>query len=578
MEEEIKNKLKEVVKNLFDIDTEPELSRPKDLSHGDFASNIAMQLAASLGKNPREIATQIVENIDKSNFENIEIAGPGFINFKLKSESKVSILKEVLDDNYLNDASNKEKNIIVEFSSPNIAKPFTIGHLRSTIIGESVARILEHLGYNVFRDNHLGDWGASFGKYLAAFEEYNIDLEALMKSEKPIKALVDLYIKYTSDADERPEMKEKARDWFKKLEDGDPVARENWQKCIDISFVEFDRIYKLLGIRFTENGGRGYGESYFEEEMKHVLVELEEASKAGKIDYRDSEGAKLIFFEKSTKLPPLMIIKSNGTTLYSTRDLATDRFRKNRKEYGYPNLTVINEVGGEQREYFNQLYQIEKQLGWYKEGERVHVGHGLYKFKDGKMSTRKGNVIWLEDLLNKAIEKSIEASTKDDLSDDEIKEISKVVGIGAIKWNDLKRDAIHNITFDWDEILNLKGNSGPYIQYTYARAKSILKDSNGLNYDLDSNVLESEEEQFLLKTLANFKNSVERAGKDYAPHIIANYLYELAQGFNAFYNKYSVMNAETDEDKNARLVLTNSVAFVIKKGLELLGIETVEKM
>lgn len=562
----------------FDIKIEV----PKDESHGDYSTNIAMILSKKLGKNPVEIANEIVQKINESEeIDSANVAGPGFINTILNEEAFSEGIYAIANNHNLYAQVVKE-NKIIEFSSPNIAKPFTIGHLRSTIIGDSIARLNEEIGMQVFRDNHLGDWGASFGKYLAAFDLYKIDLDKLLHSERPIKELVDLYIRFNSDIEKNENLKELGREWFKKLEDGDQIARNYWQKCIDISFVEFKRIYDLLDIHFTENNGRGYGEAFFEDEMKHVIEDLHNANKEGLIDFKMNDGAWLIFFDKADKLPPLMILKSNGTTLYSTRDLATDRFRMNHTEYGHPELTVVNEVGNEQKLYWQQLFKVEELLGWYKQGKRIHIGHGLYKFKDGKMSTRKGNVIWLEDILNQSIEQAnqIALENGENLSDEEIKEISHVVGIGAIKWNDLKRDRNIDVLFDWDEMLNIKGDSAPYIQYTYARAKSIVRQYGSFNLNdkgFSFKQFQTEEERNLMKLINEFPQVVYDSAVGYAPNFLCNYIYDLAQAFNKFYNKHSVLNAEKDL-KEARVFLTNTTAEVIKKGLSLLGIKTVEKM
>lgn len=588
MKEELQRSLQKVVQEIYGIEILPNIEAPRDPSHGDFASNVAMIVAGQKRKsgeniNPLEIANKIAEVVNQTGEFTAEAAAPGFINFKFAKDFYNQYVREILENEQDFGKSNLEKvNIIVEFSSPNIAKPFTVGHLRSTVIGDSIARIYEFLGHTVFRDNHIGDWGASFGKYLAAFELYNTDLEALRNDADAPKKLVDIYVQFNKDIESNTELKVAAGEWFKKLEDGDETAIERWKICIEISFKEFNKIYRELDVTFTENDGRGYGESYFEEEMKLVLKDLEQANAEGKLVYKQSEGAMMVFFPKELKMPPLMILKSNGTTLYSTRDLATDRFRKNRPEYGHPNLIVLNETGNEQKLYWNQIFEIEKELGWYVEGQRVAITHGLYKHNEGqKISTREGNVVWLEEVLNKAEEKALEiAKQSESLTETEIKDVAKIIGYGAIKWNDLRRDSKFDIVFDWDEMLNLKGDSGPYVQYTYARAKSILRQFEG---QLEStspapNTLIAEEEIAVSKELSKFPEVVERAAKDYSPNYIANYLFELATVFNKFYAVHSVIKAESEEDKTSRLLLTKATSIVLQQGLNLLGIQTVEKM
>lgn len=383
------------------------IEHPQIESHGDYATNVAMVLFPILKKegnsaytNPRILAEAIVSKLNDqtaclSNYQTISIAGPGFINFTLKPTSYVTELNLITTqkNNYGKSDTHRGKNVIVEYSSPNIAKPFTIGHLRSTIIGDSIANLKQAVGWTVFRDNHLGDWGTQFGKQIYAIKTWGNEAE-IESAQEPVKLLVDLYVRFHQEAETHPEMEDEARLWFKRLEDGDPEARRLWKKCIDWSWKEFSSIYKELGIIHTENDGRGYGESFFEDKMQPVIDILNHAQmlKEGK------EGAQIVEFE-GTKLPPLMILKKDGATLYATRDLATDYFRMH--HYG-TDITIINEVGAEQSLYFQQLFAIETALGWFRKEQRQHVGHGLYRFKDIKMSTRKGNVIWLKDVINEA--------------------------------------------------------------------------------------------------------------------------------------------------------------------------------
>lgn len=543
------------------------LSHPEVATHGDFSCSIALQLAKELKQSPLDIAKKIADSIDKGALiEKIEVLPPGFINIFIKSEV---LLKEAASFANLRNTSvsniNAGKEAIVEYSSPNIAKPFTVGHLRSTIIGDAVANLLEATGYKVYRDNHLGDWGTQFGKQIYAIKYIGEKNEEMIeKSERPIAELVKLYVKFHEEAEKDSSIEDKARQYFKQLEEGDPEMRRLWQRCIDWSFKEFDTIYKKLGVTFTENNGRGYGESFFEDKMDIVLKELETKLSS---EYKENKDAKLIYFPDD-KYPPLMIIKQDGATLYSTRDLATDNFRKN----NYNNVSlIINEVGAEQSLYFQQLYEVEKMLGWFTDGQRVHVKHGMYRFKDMKMSTRKGNVIWLENVLEEARKKAQE------LTKDGTDSIAEVVSIGALKWNDLKRSSHLDIVFDWNDILNMQGNSGPYMQYAYVRTLSILnkaEQTDNLQYDAESL---NEDDITLLKQFYKYPEVVELAAKNYAPHILTTYLYELAQAFSAFYQKNRILKAESSE-RNNRLLITKATSNIIKQGLSLLGIQTVEKM
>ena len=583
------------------------LEHPADVIHGDVATPIALSLFKQVAatnpgaySSPRELAqklsNQIEQQVSTSELPNtqVSVAGPGFINFRLSEAFLASKMTALLTSrlDMPNKAKNKQ-NVVVEYSSPNIAKPFTVGHLRSTIIGDAVANLLEKTGATVFRDNHLGDWGTQFGKQIYAIKTWG-DEAAIEQAENPVKELVALYVKFHQEAEQDPSLEDEGRAWFKKLEDGDPEARRLWQKCIDWSWVEFQKIYDKLDVSFTENNGRGYGESYFEDKMEPVIAELQQ-----KDLLQDSEGAKLVFFPEDT-YPPLMIIKKDGSTLYSTRDLATDKFRL--QQYG-ADVRIINEVGSEQSLYFKQLYEIEHMLGWYTPEQRVHIGHGLIRFKDKKMSTRKGNVIWLETVLSEAYDKVAQVSHADLPEEDRCK-----IAIGALKWNDLKRSVHLPVVFDWDELLNLKGNSGPYIQYTYVRCYSLLqklmilmqKDAseleNGSIVEYFDILLNSKSysqydwqpvEIDLLRNLYTYFEVLEVAAAELAPQQLCTYLHELAQQFNTFYAQQPLLSEiadgvvsleELSPTVQARVLLTVAVAEVLRDGLNILGIKTVTKM
>lgn len=549
----------------IDIDTAP--------AFGDYSCNIAMKLFAGADKthwkSPHALAQDIVDHLDASEMVTASVAGPGFINFSLTTPTLVKHLKEAQQNVFAGLDRVKDKVVIVEYSSPNIAKPFTVGHLRSTIIGEALANLLTIKGYQVHRDNHLGDWGTQFGKLIYAIKQWG-DITDIESAPRPVKLLVDLYVRFHQEAETNPEIEDEARAWFTKLEQGNTEARELWKKCIDWSWKEFDAIYKELGSApFTENNGRGYGESYFEDKMGPVIDELKEKQllKTGK------EGAQIVEFDEALGLPPLMILKKDGSTLYATRDLATDKFR--RETYG-KDITVINEVGAEQSLYFKQLFALEQMLGWYKEGQRVHVGHGFFRLKEGKMSTRKGTVIWLEDVLEEAKKRARElAKTSSKSGDIDITRNSQIIGIGALKWNDLKRSSHLDVVFDWDDVLNMQGNSGPYIQYVAVRCKSILEKAQTPTTDVSS-YSPNEEETLVLRALSKLPDVIDACIEEYAPHYVCTYLYELGQTFNSFYNKHQVLNQ--GEASSFRLLLTEVVGQALEQGLLLLGIKTPEKM
>jgi arginyl-tRNA synthetase len=577
------------------------VSHPKDEAHGDYATNLALLLAKKLGKNPREVAEKLITSLHNDTFlatlidtTKIEVAGAGFINFTLKTEYLLGEMRRAQDENYGRSHKGKDKLAIVEYSSPNIAKPFTIGHLRSTVIGDAVANLLELNGWEVLRDNHLGDWGTQFGKQICAIKHWG-NIEDIEKSENPVKELVALYVRFHEEAEKEPLLEEEAREWFKKLEQGDKEARKLWQQCIDWSYAEFRKIYDLLGIQHSDefNAGRGLGESFFEDKMSTVVAELRKRN----LLVQGKEGAQLVFFPND-KYSPAMILKKDGSSLYHTRDLATDKYRLDNY---HPDL-VINEVGAEQELYFKQLFEMEYMLNWYNPGQRVHVMHGMYRFKEGKMSTRKGNVIWLEEVLEEAVgrawdlqkiiskpdesgyyidSKSLKYSIgarKNIVGFGKRLELAEMVGVGALKWNDLKGEAKRDIIFDWDDVLNMKGNSGPFVQYSYARASSILKkfkiDSEPSKTRKPSNFEDSE--LALMRWLYRYPEVIEEAGRTLSPHMIAGYVYELSARFNSFYQSCRV---EEDGVVNTlRYELTEAVANVLKSGLSALGIAAPEEM
>jgi arginyl-tRNA synthetase len=586
IQEVLANSLHQASKSLALPQVIHALNHPTNLTHGDYASNIALATFPQLTdeqkqtySNPRNLAQSIIDQLKFDSkiqdlTSKIEPAGPGFINFTLSSEFLIRSLKDINQAGSVfgKTSINAGKTVIVEYSSPNIAKPFTVGHLRSTIIGDAVANILEFTGWHVLRDNHLGDWGTQFGKQIYAIKTWG-NLEEIESSEHPVKILVDLYVKFHQEAEKDPRLEDDARAWFKKLEDGDLEARRLWQQCITWSWKEFDQIYQQLGVNFSQefNHGRGLGESFFEEKMTPVIDELNQK----KLLQVGKQGAQLFFFPEE-KFPPAMIIKKDGATLYHTRDLASDKFRKDQFQ---PDL-IINEVGSEQALYFQQLFEMEYMLGWFEPGQRVHIGHGLVRFKDKKMSTRKGDVIWLEDVLREAVDRATTLQHHDESNKVGSEDLAHQVAIGALKWNDLKNSTHHDILFDWNEVLNMKGNSGPYLQYTFARCASVITKSTFTAIDLGSieNYQFRPEELQLLRLFYRFPEVIELAAAEYAPHHLCTYLYELATSYNTFYAHNSILNADTPTQQQLRLNLTHATANILKNGLSLLAIPTPDKM
>jgi len=524
-----------------------------NLEHGDYTSNVAMIYAKELGNNPRALAEEIVQKLGAiPGVADISIAGPGFINFRLEDSYIGHLVSHILDNpnTYGSNTKGTGKKVVVEYSSPNIAKPFSIGHLRSTIIGDALANVLAFSGYEVVRHNYLGDWGTQFGKLLYALTEWS-SIEAIEKSDQKIKDLVALYVRFHAEAETDTTLEDKGREWFKKLEDGDSVARDLWQKCIQWSKIEFDGIYNRLGVHFDKDDG----ESSLEEYMPEVLDIVTQKGIA-----RESEGALAVFFPDDM-YPPFLIRRSDGATLYATRDLTSDYRRK--QLYG-DDVIIINEVGSEQTLHFKQLFETEKMLGWFTEGQRVHTTHGLYRFPEGKMSTRKGNVIWLEDILNEAAEKARLINP----------DVAERVAIGAIKFNDLKRESIKSIVFNWDEIVNLKGDTGPYVQYTYARICALSEKAREQGILAQTGVNDTD----VARLLERFPYIVSLSTQSYKANYIAEYLIQLAGAFNAYYAGNVIVD-DTDMQKSAeRLALAQAVGAVLKTGMQILGVPVIERM
>lgn len=546
------------------------LDTPVISTHGDYATNIALLEAKRQNKTPHEVASDIITILQtnkdmRSLVDEYKVAGPGFINIFLKDRAIAETMKEILNDHDRTISVQNKMKVVVEYSSPNIAKPFGIGHFRSTIIGDAIANLLSAVGHKVYRDNHLGDWGTQFGKLVYAIKTWG-DMQKIEQSDNPVMELVGLYVRFHEEADKNPKVNDYGREWFRKLENGDPEARELWQKCVDLSMKEFMRIYEILGIRFTENDAKGYGESYFEHMMPVVIQELRNM----KLLKEGVEGAQIVEFDKG--LPPLMIIKKDGSTLYATRDLATDKFRL--EKYGQDTV-IINEVGAEQSLYFEQLFELERMLGWVKAGQRIHIKHGLFRFKGKKMSTRKGNIILLSDVISEAVARAKKFDGE--------KELAEKVAIGALKWNELKRDPVKDVNFDWDELLSMEGNSGPYMQYTYARINSIFSKGEVElpEYTWGERALQIDEivfddnEKALVSKIVKYPEITKYAAKNYSPHILANYLYSVASEFNSFYATSRIVG---DRREKERLFIASTTGKIIQNGLHILGIQVVDKM
>ena len=532
------------------------VEHPEKQSNGDYSVNIALKLAKIVKKNPQEIAKDICAKIKVSRtIKGIE-AVSGFVNFYLSESFFQQELNLILQQKNKYGSQQSKKTVVIDYSAPNIAKPFGIGHLRSTIIGQALYNIYQFLGWECIGDNHLGDWGTQFGKLI-----YQIKKKTKPKDWKKlsINELEKLYVEFHKEAENCPEMEEEARSYFKKLEKGDKEAREIWQACVDTSLQEFDRIYKLLGIKIDYALGESF---YGGEPMQKIVAEL-----AKKKISSQSQGAIVIMDDA---LPPAMILKSDGATTYFLRDLATIKYRLKTWQ---PDL-FIYEIGVDQYLHLKQLFSAVQRLGWLKKQKLVHVAHGMVRWEHGKFSTRKGQTIHLEEVLQEAIARAEKIIKATEFSEKEKKEIAEIVGIGAVKYNDLSQHHSRDIVFSWNKILSMDGNSGPYLQYTVVRCQSVARKAKTKSLKNISFTDLNEFEESILKTVYKFPEMVQSAADNFSPNLICHFAYDLAQKYNLFYNQCPILSPEN----NTRLALNAVVEQVLKNCLKLLGISIPKKM
>lgn len=539
---------------------------PPSVDMGDYAVP-CFKFAKKYRKSPAIIAAEIADKIGTiEEFEKIESAGP-YVNFFVdKKHFAEKILKQAFaeKENCGSTDVGQGKNVIVEFSSPNIAKPFHIGHIRTTIIGNSIYKIYKYLGYNTTTINHLGDYGTQFGMLISAYKKWGSPevVEAIEKN--PIQELLKLYVRYNQEIETHPEYQEEARHWFKELENGNEEAHRLWTWFREVSLKEFNRVYDKLNIKFDSYAG----ESFYSDKMPDVLNELED-----KCLLKDSEGAKIVELQEYG-LTDAVIQKSDGSTLYVTRDIAAAMYRKKTYDF-YKNIYV---VGAPQKLHFDQWRKIIELMGYDWAEDCVHVMFGTVSLEDGVLSTRKGRVVFLEDVLNKATEKTMEIINERNSDLENKEEVAKQVGIGAVIFQELFNNRIKDYTFSWDKTLSFEGETGPYVQYTYARTCSLIRKGDiEIDDNVDYSILTDKESFNVIKKLEGFKAAVLGAHDKYEPFFITRYIVGLAQEFNRFYHENSII-VDDIEIKKARLLLTKSVNTVLKKGMELLGMETPERM
>ncbi len=541
------------------------IQKTNNENFGDFQTNFAMISAKTLKKTPRELAADIINAVGANEaIKKMEVAGPGFINIFLNDSFIAGQAVKIGEENYDFSFLDRSGVIIIDYSSPNIAKRMHIGHLRSTVIGDSLKRIFRYLGCSVIGDNHLGDWGTQFGKLIVGFKNW-LDREAYAAS--PIEELERIYVEFEKRSEKDPLLLEEARKELKNLQDGVPEAMKLWKEFVDASLSLYDKIYKRMGIEFDTY----YGESFYHEIMPSVIEEL----KNKKIAVM-SEDALVVFFDEKENLPVALVQKKDGAFLYATSDLACLKYR--RENYNLNRIVYVTD--DRQITHFRQVFRIADMLGWNINKE--HVWFGVMRFPDGIFSTRKGNVIRLEDLLDEAKKRAaaIIEEKNPNLSPEEKVGAAEAIGTASVKYFDLSQNRISTLVFEWDKAINFDGNTAPYLLYTYARIRSIFRKAGELKriYKNSRSIIFTETiERRIALLLTQFPNIVIKASENYTPNFIADYLFELAQNFNSFYNSLQVLK-EDDSIMQSRMVLSDRVSFVIRTGLDLLGIRVVEKM
>lgn len=566
----MKHKIYEILKKAVDGEVNFSVEVPEKENFGHYSANAAMILARKEKKPPYEVAVSLVSKIKKiapSNFfEKIEIAGAGFINFWLTKEAIQKEFGEVLKDKSFSKSKiGKGETIIVEYSQPNIAKKMHVGHLRATVMGDALANVYEFLGYKVIRWNYIGDWGTQFGKLISAYKLWGNESEV---KKNPIETLQNLYVLFHDEAKNRPELEDRGREEFKKLEEGDKENLRLWEWFREESLKEFKNIYDILGVNFDE----WIGESFFEPQMKPLVKELLDKGIA-----KFSEGAVIIDLEKFN-LPPALIQKSDGASLYLTRDIANLKYRLEK----YKPLKILYVVGNEQSLHFEQLFKVAEILGLARNVELKHIKYGLVLAEEGKkFATREGRSVLLDEVINKAIKLAYDVVSQKnkELSEEEKKEVAAVVAVGALKYVNLRENPRSDIRFDWGKMLDFKGDSAPYLQYTYARLRSILrKAGQEIKVKGEGLSLDGEDELRIMRKTFEFSEVVQICAENYLTNALAKYLYELANLANSFYESTPILSDENEERKSARLALIEKSADILKVGMSLLGVKTLEKI
>ncbi|MEX1428640.1 MULTISPECIES: arginine--tRNA ligase [Enterococcus] len=536
------------------------LENPKSAEHGDVAFP-AFSLAKVYRKAPQQIAADLAEKIDSANFEKIEVVGP-YLNFFMNKEliSKKVLQTVVKEKEHYGDSNiGNQGTVPIDMSSPNIAKPISMGHLRSTVIGNSIGFIMEKIGYQPIRINHLGDWGTQFGKLIVAYKKWGT--EEAVKAE-PINELLRLYVQFHEVAETEPELNEEARAWFKRLEEGDEEAIQLWQWFRDESMKEFNKIYDLLEVRFDSLNG----EAFYNDKMDEIVKLLEE-----KHLLNEDKGAEIVDLS-AYDLNPALIKKSDGATLYITRDLAAALYRK--RTYDFKQSLYV--VGNEQSYHFKQLKAVLKEMGFDWSDDMRHIPFGLITQGGKKLSTRKGKIVLLEEVLNEAIQSAKEQISEKNPDLENKDAVAKQVGVGAVIFHDLKNDRLNTFDFNLEEVVRFEGETGPYVQYTHARAVSLLEKAGFVPSETADYALNDDTSWEVVKLVQKYPETVLSAGEKYEPSVIAKHAIKIAQAFNKYYAHTKIL--ADDEQKEARLALVYAVTVLLKEDLRLLGLHAPDKM
>ncbi|MFP7495008.1 arginine--tRNA ligase [Terribacillus saccharophilus] len=558
-----KSMIAEVIAKALDrssAEVEEQIERPKQLQHGDYAFP-CFALAKEKRKAPHIIASELAAGLSHDLFSSITSIG-GYVNFTLdKSFAGYQVLHDILQqrENYGSAKVGKNQMVTIDLSSPNIAKPFSMGHLRSTVIGNSIGLLLEKQGYEVERINHVGDWGTQFGKLICAYEKWGEEEKVRANT---IPELLKLYVRFHEEAAEDEQLEQEGRDWFLKLEQGDPYANKLWSWFRDVSMEEFGRVYQLMGIHFDSDAG----EAFYNDKMDRVVEELEQKELLSL-----SEGAQVVRLDEH-ELPPSLIKKKDGATLYATRDLAAAIYRK--ETYNFSKSLYV--VGHEQSLHFQQLKLVLNKMGYEWADQINHVPFGMVLQDGKKMSTRKGKLVLLDKVLEKAIELASANISKKNPNLINKDEVARQVGVGAVLFHDLKHERIHDIEFSLENMLRVEGETGPYVQYTHARACTLLQKAGDIRRNPDIAAGTAAEAWPMISLLMQFSEAVDYAVLHYDPSRVAKYVIDLAQAFNSYYGKVRIL--QEDDEIESRLAIVEAVAVVLAEGLRLLGIDAPKKM